>query len=167
MNNLADVVPLLAVFGSAVVFGTGYTLWQRYSQRAHGTFGFVQKRLLTPNEVDFYHRLLRALGPRWTVLAQVSMGALMDTSLKPRHPRYWPERNLFAAKICDFVICDARTLQPQLVVELDDVMHDFGKDRKRDTTVAHAGYRTLRFWSRKKPSDSELRDVLAKALALN
>lgn len=132
-----------------------------------GRAGYQKKTLLTGNEVDFYHRLRAACGARWVVLPQVSMGALMDTRLLPAHPNYWTARGEFAAKICDFIICDAKTLAPQLVIELDDRMHDFDKDRVRDSLVARAGYRTLRFWSRKKPTTAELRVHLERALALN
>lgn len=161
---------IVAVLGTLAALAVGWLLHQAHlflQRRALGKFGYTKKKLLTGNEVDFYHRLTRAAGERWVVLPQVSMGALMDTTLKPAHPRYWDAKGEFNAKICDFVICDAMTLAPQLIVELDDRMHDFDKDRGRDSLVARAGYRTLRFWSRKKPSVDELRGHLKKALALN
>ncbi len=167
MNILTPYLPILLIGGAVALTVIGYFVAERVKARHLGDYGYVQKRLLTPNEVDFYHRLRRALGPRWTVLAQVSMGALVDTSLKRAHPRYWDVRNSFASKIVDFVVVDAQTLAPQLVVELDDVMHDFGKDARRDTLTTLAGFRTVRFWSRNKPTDEELRTVLAKKLALN
>lgn len=166
-TSISPYLPVLLIAGAVLLTLGGYWLGERLKRRHLGTAGLIQKRLLTPNEVDFYHRLRRALGPRWTVMAQVSMGALVDTSLKRAHPRYWDARNAFAAKIVDFVVVDAQTLAPQLVVELDDVMHDFDKDARRDSLTTRAGYRTVRFWSRNKPTDDELRDILAKKLALN
>lgn len=119
-----------------------------------------RRNLLTGNEVDFLRRLESAVGDKFRVLPQVSMGAVLSTDLHPDHPDYWAVRESFAAKIIDFVICDARTFAPLLVVELDDVMHDFARDRTRDALVARGGLNTVRFWSRKKPSVETIRAML-------
>jgi len=164
----------LIVMGAVVVglAGGSWLLWrwttaaQRTKAEVFGTSGLKSKPLLTKNEVDFYRRLCRATQDRWVVLPQVSMGALMDTCLTPAHPRYWQERMRFAAKICDFVICRPSDMKPLLVVELDDVLHDFAKDEERDRLTAKAGYRTIRFWSRNKPTDAELRQEIDRVLAL-
>lgn len=165
LNTLALVVGFL-VFGVLLPVG-GYLFYERFSRKHYGVQGFKPKKFLTENEVDFFGKLRRAASPRWLVFPQVSMGALIDTTMKPAHARYWDERSKFSGKICDFVLCDAVTLVPQIVVELDDVMHDFKKDKKRDSLSARAGYRTLRFWSRNKPSVAELKQQLDRALALN
>jgi hypothetical protein len=153
--------------GLALAIGGVVALILWIQRKWMGRYGFKKKQLLTPNEVDFYRRLVAACGSRWIVLAQVSMGALMDTTLKPSHPRYWDARNKFSQKICDFVLCEPSSLKPVLIVELDDVMHDFKKDEVRDTLAARAGYQTLRFWSRKKPSIQELKQHIIHELALN
>jgi hypothetical protein len=158
---------LIFVFVSLVLPVAGYKFYGFIHLRCYGVSGFKPKKFLTANEVDFFLKLRQAAGTRWLVFPQVSMGALIDTTMKPAHSGYWAERAKFSGKICDFVICDALTLAPQLVVELDDVMHDFKKDIKRDSLSARAGYRTLRFWSRKKPNVTELKRQLEKALALN
>jgi len=162
-----ELVTLAAIICSIFLGWVLFKLHQFVTAHIFGRAGYVQKPLLSGNEVDFYHRLVAAAGPRWVVLPQVSMGAIMDTRLLPAHPHYWDARQEFSSKICDFVLCDARSLKPQLIVELDDRMHDFSRDRVRDCLVARAGYRTVRFWSRKKPSVAELRLHLEKALALN
>ena len=46
----------------------------------------------------------------------------------------------------------------KLVVELDGVLHDAARDRRRDEILASAGFRTLRF------RNSELRDHLPSVL---
>lgn len=141
--------------------------WAHVSNRLLGRHGLVRKTFLTPNELDFYHLLKKAVEPRWTVIPQVAMGALMDTALTQKHPAYYTARARFSGKICDFVLCDPKTMVPQLVIELDDVMHNFKKDRIRDTMAARAGYRTLRFWSRNKPGLQELRQEIWRLMALN
>jgi hypothetical protein len=149
-----------------LVTACGWLYWRHLERRRArvGQHGFVKRALLTGNEIDFYRRLLRVLGRDFAVLPQVSMGALMATTLKPDHPDYWPVRESFASKIVDFVVCDSKTFDPLLVVELDDRMHDFAKDRTRDALVSRCGLRTVRFWSRKKPDDDTLRAELYRWL---
>lgn len=160
---LSTTFQFVSVVGATVA---ATVLFLKLRERFLGSHGLRRKNLLTANEKDFYWRLRAALGPGWVVFSQVSMGALIDTRLTPRHPSYWDVRNRFAQKICDFVICDSKTLTPCLVVELDDRMHDFDKDRKRDALMALAGYRTVRFWSRAKPDVEELKKILSKELAI-
>lgn len=133
-----------------------------YLRKKLGDIGYAKKRLLTANEVDFFHRLQKAVGPAAVICPQVAMGALVDSTYSPAHPRYLEHRQSFQSKICDFVLCDPKTMEPLLIVELDDIMHDFSKDRSRDAVTASAGYRTVRFWSRNKPTVDALKDTLRK-----
>lgn len=164
-NHQVFVLSGAVVLAAALLALLLYVVQKLLLKRGESTLGVHRKQLLTPNEVDFFKRLQLAAGGRWVVLAQVSMGALIDTTANPRHPKYWAFRQAFSSKICDFVLCDARTMAPVLIVELDDRMHDFDRDRSRDNFVAAGGYRTLRFWSRKKPSAVELRERLYATLA--
>lgn len=165
---MRDATIAIAILAGLILLVAACTLvYLKAKAKWFGRNGLIKKKLLTANELDFYQKLLLAVSPRWTVLAQVSMGALLDTALKPAHPRYWEVRNTFAQKICDFVLCDPRTLEPVLIVELDDVMHDFKKDARRDTIVGLAGYQTLRFWSRNKPTVADLKQHIEHELALN
>jgi very-short-patch-repair endonuclease len=155
------VVGLLFI---ALLAALSHWAWTKWRTRHIGELRFVRKPFLTGNEIDFYRRLLRAVSQEYTVMAQVSMGALIDTALKPEHPLYWEVRQHFSGRICDFVLCDNKTLAPLLVVELDDCMHDFDRDEKRDAFLAQAGLRTIRFWSRKKPDSDELREKVLKCI---
>lgn len=115
------------------------------------------KRFITPNELEFLHRLRRAL-PGLEVLPQVSMGALLDADLPAGHPRTWTIRRVFAMKILDYVVCEPTDLSVVAVVELDDQTHDenYENDAGRDELLASAGITTLRWDSRAKPSESEI-----------
>lgn len=155
---------VLGIVIVAVLAVLSHYAWGKWRTKHVGELRFVRKPFLTGNEIDFYRRLMRAVDRDFIVMAQVSMGALIDTALKPEHPLYWDVRQLFAGRICDFVLCDNKTLAPLLVVELDDRMHDFDRDEKRDAFLAQAGLRTLRFWSRKKPDSDELREKVLKCL---
>lgn len=155
---------LLGLLLVAMLAACCFFIWDAYRKRVIGELRFVKKTFLTPNELDFYRKLTRALGGEYLLMVQVSMGALIDTALKPTHPKYWEVRQLFSGRICDYVVCDPKTLTPLLVVELDDKMHDFSRDARRDAFLAQAGVATLRFWSRNKPAVPELQEKLFKAL---
>lgn len=118
---------------------------------------FSQRTFMTPNEVEFYGRLQHALGDKFFVMCQVSMGALIDIGLDPGHPKYWESRLKFSSKICDYVLCRKSDLKPLLVIELDDRTHTPEKDRSRDNFLALSGLRTVRFQSKEKPSPSAIR----------
>lgn len=158
----------LALGLAAVALGGGalYALWLRFRSKQRGELRVTRKKFITGNELDFYGRLLKACAGRYTVMAQVSMGALVDTALNPNHPVYWEVRRNFSSKIVDFVLCDPRSLAPLLIIELDDRMHDFDKDHIRDSFLAMAGFKSLRFWSRKKPDVEQLRAQILGALGL-
>ena len=143
-----------------------YFVSSAWRARRVGSLAFKRKQFMTGNELEFYRRLQKACAADFSVMAQVSMAALIDTELKPSHKLYWEVRRLFSGRICDFVLCDPRTMSPLVVVELDDKMHDFQKDKRRDAFVARAGLKTVRFWSRKKPEPAEIRRILLETTGL-
>lgn len=165
MQQLPHAQFLVAAF-LAMIFFAGTATWWLLGRRMRGQqASVVRKRgFMTGNEREFFGRLTRAL-PEYFVFPQVSMGALLDVTVRPDHPRYWPCRDQFSRKICDFVICDRRTLEPACLVELDDRMHDFASDSSRDDVTTMAGLKTLRAWSRNKPSEAEIRKQVAELLA--
>lgn len=114
------------------------------------------RRALTANEAEFYFRLRGALEPRYAVLAQVSMGALVDTTLPAAHPAFWPVRRKFDAKVVDYVVCRRPSMAVVCLIELDDATHDAVRDAARDRLTAQVGYRTLRFQARHKPAAAAL-----------
>lgn len=127
-----------------------------------GSFGYCKKKLLTGNELEFYRRLSAACAGRFVVLPQVAMGAIMDTNLKSTNPRFWEARSKFSQKIVDFCLCEPRTMEVIFLVELDDRTHVKQKDAARDAVTHLAGYRTLRYNSRSKPSVEELKEHISK-----
>lgn len=122
---------------------------------------------LTPNEAEFLGRLESAL-PEMRVHAQVAMGAL----LMPRIPEGGGRRrrSLHAAvrarydrKVVDYVLQSRADGRVVAVVELDDRTHVAARDRKRDAMMARAGYRTLRWDSRRKPGPAQIRAAVLGA----
>lgn len=123
-------------------------------------YRFKKKALMTPNEKEFYQRILNAVDGKYAVLCQVSMGALMTgTHASGKHVY---ARMKFAQKIVDYALMDTCG-DVKILIELDDKMHDRKKDRERDAMTNEAGYITLRFESRNKPSIAELRIAISGA----
>lgn len=161
-----SVFQLLVLIGLIGVAALGCAL-ALYFRRRFGDVGFMKKEFLSGNEVDFFHRLRKAVGSSAVICPQVAMGALVDSTFSRAHPRYWEHRQSFHSRICDFVLCDPKTLKPLLIVELDDAMHDFEKDRTRDAVTGSAGYHTVRFWSRSKPDCTTLKATLQRHCSVN
>jgi hypothetical protein len=139
-------VALLVTAPAVSLFLRGRKPWLARLQR---------KPLLTANEVEFFHRLQRAL-PGFHVFPQVSFGAFLTDDGQLSRNAQWAVRAKFDRKIADFVICERGTLKIMAVVELDDRTHDVSADRQRDAITKAAGYQTIRYQSRQKPSEAEI-----------
>lgn len=117
---------------------------------------YQAKKLLTGNELEFYIRLRRAL-PGSIIMAQVSMGALLEVSARIKDQRTRLSlRSKFSQKIIDFVVCDSK-MNVLVLIELDDKTHRSDLDAARDKITADAGYKTLRFQSKSKPTEEEIK----------
>ncbi len=123
-----------------------------------------RKPLLTSNEAEFFRRLQRAL-PAYLVFPQVSFAAIITDDGKLSNSARWSVRAHFDRKIADYVICDRQTLNVVALVELDDRTHMASADRQRDALTNAAGYKTIRFQSRQKPTESEIAELFRHARA--
>jgi Protein of unknown function (DUF2726) len=121
----------------------------------------IPKPIMTPNEIEFFRRLTRAAAPfPLHVFPQVSMSALItDDGRLPTRAR-WKLRSRFDRLIIDYVVCDA-SMRVVALIELDDRCHDPFRDARRDAITKAAGYRTIRYQSRHKPSVVELADAFS------
>lgn len=118
---------------------------------------YKKKELLTDNEREFFLRLQRALAG-YVICPQVSMGAILQPNVSRKdNKRYFKIRGTFAQKIIDYVICDPKTLQVLAIIELDDRSHSLEKDKARDKMLASAGYKLMRWQSKKKPTEEEIK----------
>lgn len=126
---------------------------------------YKSKNLLTENEKEFFFRLKRALSG-YEVFPQVSMGAILIPNANRNDRRYHQIRGSFSQKIVDFLICDGKTLKAIAIVELDDRTHNIERDQKRDAMLLSAGYRVIRWDSRKKPSEDEIRERIQQMLSM-
>jgi hypothetical protein len=132
--------------------------------RRPGLARLRRKPLLTANEAEFFHRLQRAL-PGFQVFPQVSFAAFLTDDGTLSQKARSAIRAKFDRKIADFVICDRQTLKVLAIVELDDRTHSEQAERQRDAITKSAGYQTIRYQSRQKPSQAEIAALLQHAQA--
>jgi len=117
------------------------------------------KKVLTPVEQQFYHRLIRAF-PDHVVLAQVAFSQLVGVKKGENFTAIWNRYNRLTA---DFVLCtkDFRTVA---VLELDDRSHDnpsrMDADRRKAAICAAAGISLHRLNVNPLPNETELRSLL-------
>ncbi|MGH9640794.1 MAG: DUF2726 domain-containing protein [Terriglobales bacterium] len=124
-----------------------------------------RKRLLTENEKSFFRLLQRAL-PGHHVFPQVSFAAFLTDDSKLDQQKRWTVRSRFDRKIADFVVCTRDTLDIVALVELDDRTHSASADQKRDEITKAAGYQTIRFQSKQKPSEADIAALFDHSAAL-
>lgn len=116
-----------------------------------GSGGAYQRvPILTGNEREFFSRLRQAL-PGRVVLVQVSLAALIQPTATRGSKRHLMDFRRISQKRADFVVCDTK-MNVLAVVELDDRTHNYAQDAIRDSYLASAGIRTIRYESKNKPS---------------
>ncbi len=87
---------------------------------------------LSPAELSFYHVLSSVVAPQVTVLTKVRLADLFFVA-RPHENRSYANR--IAQKHVDFVLCDPRTMQPIMGIELDDTSHARADRVERDAFV--------------------------------
>lgn len=124
------------------------------------SFTVERKCPLTKAEQRMYWLLVDVFkAPDFVVLSQVSMSALLDSD--------WKDRNRYAQKYVDFVVCSP-SFFVLAVIELDDWSHDNkqDKDAERDAMLQSAGLNALRY--RALPEPEKLRaDVMQQRAGSN
>lgn len=142
----------------AIALVIGFLLFAAAKKKKSLVVGkqYKAKPLLTKNEQEFTTRLNAAL-PGYHVFTQVAMGALLqpEVSYRDNKKEFYRVRGTFAQKIVDYVICD-KEYNVKVIVELDDKTHDDGNDAKRDSMLAEAGYKIIRWHSKNKPSIEQI-----------
>lgn len=112
-----------------------------YNMRAKGLiFGYSKRSLMTSTEKKFYRYLFDATRSDFIIFSQVRLGSIISlpNSLSYSGKSYYKNFAPIAYKTLDFVLCDAKTLDVKIVIELDDWTHGL-KDRiSRDSFVDKA-----------------------------
>jgi len=84
-----------------------------------------------------FYRLLDDIVPSgYYIFPQVSLNSLLKIDRYGKE--YWYYLNRIKQKSVDFVIVEAHTFDPRLVIELDDLSHTYQKRKERDEMVNEA-----------------------------
>lgn len=156
MDPVLVVIVVIALM--AIVLAEG---WLKGSGR---TGAYRARALMTPNEAEFFGRLVVAL-PDHYIFPQVAMTALIGAASSDKKKAY-SDRLRIAQQRVDYVVCD-RTCKVVAVVELDDRTHSADKDQVRDARLQQGGIRTVRFQSKNKPGVEALRTAILPTTAVS
>jgi hypothetical protein len=94
----------------------------------------VRDDFLSPAERSFYHVLRTAVGDWAVICPKVSLNDLFFAK-SGDHRANISLQNRIARKHVDFLLCDPRSTQPLLGIELDDSGHSRASRRERDRFV--------------------------------
>jgi len=126
----------------------------------------LKKSLLTSAEINFYKRLLEAVGGKLAVFAQVRIADVLEVKKGANWNKLFPK---IKAKHFDFVLCHPQTLQILAVIELDDSTHAQRKRQERDRFVNQicgvARLNLIRVTTSSKYDLKELRSKIQNAVA--
>jgi hypothetical protein len=124
-----------------------------------GSVRYCRGRFLSQNEKEFLRKLDRVVGARYRVFVQVRLADLVGVEAGNRKAR-WKALSQVFGKSVDFVICNRTTLDPVMVIEVDDRSHEAADRRRRDALVdrvcAEAGLSLVRVKARFSYGEGEL-----------
>lgn len=122
---------------------------------------------LTPAEQDFFRLLEQIIQSQYYIFCQVNLLSLVSIAAKNRQD-YWQHARKLRHKSIDFVLADKRTLEPVLLIELDDYSHQLAERRTRDNfvnqTLATAGFKFLRIENRRYYDILEIQELIYQSL---
>lgn len=157
MNSSNTIVTLALLAAAALALGAIVAALSR-----PGISRYRLKPVMTPNEIEFYARIRRAL-PEIHVFPQVAMSALLEPVASSRKAKLASFRKISQKRV-DYALCDG-SMNLVAVIELDDRTHNAAKDAVRDAMFRTAGIPTLRFQSKTKPTEAQLVAAFMEAQA--
>lgn len=164
MGYLIGLVVILLVIGGVLSF-----LKQQQGEGGVGDDRVLpyrkNKYLLTKAEASFYHHLTKCVAGQYVVFVKVRLIDLIG--VKKGAEQYAKFRNYIINKHIDFVLCTLDTLEPRLLIELDDKSHEREDRQKRDKFVdracAAAEVEIMHVPVKRSYEMEEIRDYLVKA----
>ena len=174
MAMVSGAVSMIGGFALLILFAAAVLLTIQFLIRRNGVVLAEETRLpyekagplLTPAERSFYGVLEQAIdGHR--IFAKVRLSDLIEVAHGTSRRQAY--RNKIDRKHADFVLCDAHSMAPRLVIELDDRSHDRLGRRERDAFVdaalEAAGLPILHVVAKRAYTPAELRSLIARHLA--
>ncbi len=114
MTNIFIIVVLLVVFFFVIQkYVLKHDDTRDYPYRSKGT-------LLRGQEGAFFNALRAAVGDHAVVFAKVNMSSLVSPKDIKNKKQLFVASNRISRSYFDYVICDPRTLEPRVILELDD-----------------------------------------------
>lgn len=114
-------------------------LWYVFNRIGGGGRAYPYRKklaVMSRNEQDFYRALLRASGSTYDVFGMVRMADLLEVDKGTPKRQTW--QNRINCKHIDFVLCDPRTQEAILAIEVDDRSHERRDRQDRDYFVDRA-----------------------------
>ena len=104
------------------------------------------KSLLTKPEYLLYQTLIQTNDNQFTIFVKVRMGDFVFLANEPQERKF--HVNQVLCKHVDFLLCDIQSLEPLLVIELDDSSHkqyiQYERDEFKNNTFNSIGLPFLR-----------------------
>jgi len=148
---------------AAAIIGLIFFLWNHSPSTKIKEPDFALKAVMTDNELEFFHRIRRA-APNLFIFPQVALSALLQPTSKDPKARFSLFKKI-AQKRVDYAVYD-ESMEIVCIVELDDKTHDAKKDAERDLLINSASVQTIRWNSRKKPSEEEIKKTFDDLIVL-
>ena len=117
------------------VFAAIFLLLRMYSAPAPMPY-FKRPSLVTKSELRFHKSLHKAVLDDFEIFAMVRIADLIRVEKGSANGRKW--LNKILSKHIDFVLCDPRSLEPVVCIELDDDSHNRPDRIERDKFVNDA-----------------------------
>jgi len=103
------------------------------------TFPYQREtHLVSPAERSFLGVLEQAVGDQYRIMGKVRLADVIKVRFGMNGKGRQSASNRIQSKHVDFVVCTAKDLAVQYVVELDDQSHDRASRQDRDEFVDHA-----------------------------
>ncbi|NGZ13413.1 DUF2726 domain-containing protein [Vibrio aestuarianus] len=131
MTNIFIIVALLVIF---------FIFIQKYVIKHDDTKDYSYKRksaLLNASESTFYNALKSAVGDHAVVLAKVCMSNMVSPSAKLNKKQWFIANSRIAKSYFDFVVCDPRTFEPRVIIELDNGKELYKGKVEREKLLIH------------------------------
>jgi very-short-patch-repair endonuclease len=127
---------------------------------------YERAALFTEAERSFLGVLDHAVGGRYRVMGKVRLADVLNVKRGLAAGARQDAQNKISSKHVDFVLCDPRTLDVRVVVELDDKSHNRPNRRDRDQNVdamlREAGIPILHFSARHAYSPQDIQNKLVE-----
>lgn len=114
MTNIFIIVALLVVF---------FLIIQKYVIKHDDTRDYPYRAkgaLLKGQEGAFFNALRTAVGEHAVVFAKVNMSSVVAPKEMKNKKQFFLASNRISRSYFDYVICDPSTLEPRVILELDD-----------------------------------------------